>query len=674
MQALVSCRGDDDIRPRGGRKLSDLGDAGIFLSLAPRVDVFFPPLKRTRVSAPFIPQDWEMLGSRCKQMCSLNALSDECLLEILKRVDGDRERSVAACVSKRWLTLLGTTNISMVPLTAPPSSKSGALCGEQQQPKKRLPDLNETAKDEIDEDEEEEPIPLENCDKRPSRCLEGKAATDVRLLALAIGTGGQGGVGELSIRADGSSRRVTDVGLGAVARSSPSLRVLSLWNTPYITDKGLSQIANRCPLLEKLDLSRCPQITDKGISAIAMNCARLSSLTIESCPMVGNDCLWAVGHFCPKLRSVSLTDLALVGDKGVGSLLSSSSSSLRKISLRRLSITDLSLAVVGHYGKATVKLIFADLPNVTERGLWVMGCARGLQQLKSLTIISSGATDLGLEAVAKGCPLLKQLSLQRCTHLSDSGLRKLSAAAASLEILQLEECNLITLPGVAGALLTFSARFRSLSLVRCLGFRDVESYPESLPLHSSLKSLSIRQCPGFGNSGLAFVGKLCRQLRRISLSVLPGVSDAGLLSLSKGCKLGLVKVNLGGCVNVTDAAVAALAKRHGGTLQALDLGGCTMVTDESLLAISDSCFLLQDVDVSKSAITDAGVAALASGVGLNLRILSVSGCPDISARSLVHLSNLCPSLVGLNLQLCDLLTGHDIASFQSKMGQCDVLS
>ncbi|CAA6672659.1 unnamed protein product [Spirodela intermedia] len=634
MQALVSCRGDDDIRPRGGRKLSDLGDAGIFLSLAPRVDVFFPPLKRTRVSAPFIPQGWEMLGSRCKQMCSLNALSDECLLEILKRVDGDRERSVAACVSKRWLTLLGTTNISMVPLTAPPSSKSGALCGEQQQPKKRLPDLNETAKDEIDEDEEEEPIPLENCDKRPSRCLEGKAATDVRLLALAIGTGGQGGVGELSIRADGSSRRVTDVGLGAVARSSPSLRVLSLWNTPYITDKGLSQIANRCPLLEKLDLSRCPQITDKGISAIAMNCARLSSLTIESCPMVGNDCLWAVGHFCPKLRSVSLTDLALVGDKGVGSLLSSSSSSLRKISLRRLSITDLSLA-----------LIFADLPNVTERGLWVMGCARGLQQLKSLTIISSGATDLGLEAVAKGCPLLKQLSLQRCTHLSDSGLRKLSAAAASLEILQLEECNLITLPGVAGALLTFSARFRSLSLVRCLGFRD----------HSSV--------PGFGNSGLAFVGKLCRQLRRISLSVLPG-----------GCKLGLVKVNLGGCVNVTDAAVAALAKRHGGTLQALDLGGCTMVTDESLLAISDSCFLLQDVDVSKSAITDAGVAALASGVGLNLRILSVSGCPDISARSLVHLSNLCPSLVGLNLQLCDLLTGHDIASFQSKMGQCDVLS
>lgn len=607
-------------------------------------------------------------------MCSLDALSDECLLEILKRVDGNRERSAAACVSKRWLTLLGSTNVPQVAVAAPASSKSGGSCPERQQPKKPLPDLNETAEDEIAGDEEEEPTPQENGDRRPSRCLEGKGATDVRLLAMAIGTGGQGGVGELSLRADGSGCRVTDVGLGAVARSSPSLRVVSLWNTPYITDKGLSRIADHCPLLEKLDLSRCPQITDKGVSAIAMKCPRLSSLTIESCPMVGNDCLWAVGHFCPKLRSVSLTDLALVGDKGVGSLLSSSSSSLCKISLRRLSITDLSIAVVGHYGKAVEQLIFADLPNVTERGLWVMGCARGLQQLKSLTMISSGVTDLGLEAVAKGCPLLKQLSLQRCAHLSDSGLRKFSAAAASLEILQLEECNLVTLPGVAGALLTFSARFRSITLVRCLGFRDVESYPESLPSHSSLKSLSIRQCPGFGNSGLAFVGKLCRQLRRISLSALPGVSDAGLLSLFEGCRLGLVKVSLGGCAKVTDAAVAALAKRHGGTLQALDLGGCTMVTDESLLAISNSCFLLQDVDVSKSAITDTGVAAMASAVGLNLRILSVSGCPDISARSLVHLSNLCQSLVGLNLQLCDSLTGHDIASFQSKMGQCDVLS
>ncbi|MQM00337.1 hypothetical protein Taro_033069, partial [Colocasia esculenta] len=663
MRALVDFGGGVDVR-HGGRLLSDLVDSSLFLSLAPRVDVYCPFLKRTRVSAPFIPQGWKKWENQSIKVCSIDSLTDECLFEILKRLGGKNERSIAACVSKRWLMLLSSIPSSEVPPPAPKLSVSS------KQQKKFLPDLNETADDEDDE-QEEEIFLLVDDDNCPSRCLEGTEATDTRLVAMAVGTGSQGGVGELMVR---GSRLVTDVGVGAVARNSPSLKVLSMWNTPDITDEALSQIANCCPLLEKLDLYKCPLISDKGITAIAMKCPGLSSLTIQSCQKIGDEGLQAIGHFCLNLKSISIVDSMLVGDCGVAGLVSSASSSLQKIKLQRLAITDMSLAVIGHYGKAITDLIFANLPNVGEKGFWVMGSARGLLKLKSFTIASCGVTDVGLEAVAKGCPMLKQLCLQRC-HLSDAGMKKFAAAAAgSLEILQLEECNCITLCGIVGVLLSCKAKVRSLTLVRCMGIRDVSSFPASLPSCLALRLLSIRHCPGFGNSSLALIGKLCRRLQHLNLCELSGVTDAALIPLFQGCESGLLKVSLGGCVNVTDAAVSVLAKRHGATFQTLNLEGCRKVTDESLSAIADCCVMLKDLDVSRTAITDDGVTALTCAIGSNLKILSLSGCSNISARTLLHLSNVCHSLLGLNLQQCNLVSSHDIASFQKKMWQCDIVA
>ncbi|MQM09849.1 hypothetical protein Taro_042725 [Colocasia esculenta] len=661
--------GDDDIH-HGGRLFSGLMDSSCYLSLS-RVDVYCPPLKRARVNAPFIPQGWENWENPTKLACSIDALPDECLFEILRRVEGKRERSISACVSKRWLMLLSSIRKCDVSSSSPSSiSKADASCDHRKKP---LPDLNESS---VDEDlQEEEPVLFEEDAKCPSKCLEGKEATDTRLVAMAVGTGNRGGLGELLIRGCNNSRPVTDVGLGAIARGSPSLRVLSLWNSPSITDEGLTEIANCCPLLEKLDICKCPLISDKGITAIANKCPNLSSLTIESCQKIGDGGLQAIGRCCQNLWSVSVADLGLVGDQGIASLVSSTSSSLQKIRLQHLKITDASLAVIGLYGKEVADLVFANLPNISEKGFWVMGSGRGLQKLRSLIVISCGVTDVGLKAVAEGCPQLKKLCLRKSTYLSDAGLNGLLAAAGALENLQLEECNRISLVGIFGAILNGNAKLRSLELARCMGIKDISTYPASVPACClPLQSLSISHCPGFGNTSVSLVGKLCPKLQYISLIGLVGLSDAGLLPLIEGCDQGLAKVSLDGCINITDAAVSALAKRHGRTLQTLSLEGCRKVTDESLLAIADSCFLLDDLDVSKSAITDEGVAALASSIGINLQVLSLSGCSKISARSLQHLKNLGHSLVGLNLQVCNLISAHAITSFQKKMWQCDILS
>ncbi|MFS7917057.1 putative leucine-rich repeat domain superfamily, F-box-like domain superfamily [Helianthus anomalus] len=246
-----------------------------------------------------------------------------------------------------------------------------------------------------------------------TRCLEGKKATDRRLQSVVVGTSAPGGLGKLSVR---GSNKVTKLGFTAIAHGCPSLKVLSLWNVPSIGDESLIEISKECHLLEKLDLSHCNSISNK---AIVRCCLNLQSITINNCPNVG--------------------------DQGVATLLSSLSSVLKKVKLQSLNITDFSLAVIGHYRKSITNLALIGLQTASQKGFWAMGSAKGLQSLTPLTVVSCyGITDLSLEAIAKGCGLLKQTFVKKCCFVSDKGLISFTEAAELLECLQLEECNRIS--------------------------------------------------------------------------------------------------------------------------------------------------------------------------------------------------------------------------------------
>ncbi|KAK4375229.1 hypothetical protein RND71_005906 [Anisodus tanguticus] len=409
-----------------------------------------------------------------------------------------------------------------------------------------------------------------------TRSLDGKKATDARLAVIAVGTASHGGLGKLSIRGNNP------------CRGCPSLRDLSLWNVSSVGDEGLSEIAHGCHLLEKLDLCQCPAVTDKSLLDIAKNCPNLTFLTIDSCSNIGNESLQAVGRYCPNLKVIAVNNCPLIGDQGISGLFSSAGHVLIRVKLQALNISDVSLAVIGHYGIAVTDLALGGLRSVKERGFWVMGNGQGLQKLKSLTISAcNGVSDLGLQAICKGCPNLKLFCLQKCDDLSDNGLVAFVKASVLLENLQLEECHGITQTGFFGV------------LFNC------------------------------GNATIAVLGRLCPELTHLELSGLLGITDEGLFPLVQSCEASLVEVNLSGCVNVADKSVSAIAKLHGGTLESLIIDGCRHVTDETLVEISNSCWLLDELDVSKCGITDSGIANLASAVQLTLQILSLSGCPMV---------------------------------------------
>ncbi|KAJ4839322.1 hypothetical protein Tsubulata_018136 [Turnera subulata] len=641
MSKLFGFAGENDFCPRGPIYTKPQ-EPSLFLSLGHHVDVYYPSCKRSRISAPFV-----FCGERFEQkkQPSIEVLPDECLFEIFRRLPGGEERSACACVSKRWLSLL--SNICRDELC---NRKTTALNSES-----------------VQQDVEG--------DGYLSRSLEGKKATDVRLAAIAVGTASRGGLGKLSIRGSSATRGVTNTGLRAIARSCPSLRALSMWNLPAIEDGGLSEIANGCHLLEKLDLSHCSSITDKSLVAIANNCPNLTDLVLESCPRIGNEGLIAVGQRCPNLKSVSIKNCPAIGDQGIAGLVSSATFVLSKVKLQGLNITDVSLAVIGHYGKAVTDLVLTSLPNVSERGFWVMGNGQGLQKLKSLTVTSClGVTDNGLEAVARGCPNLKQFCLRKSAFLSDNGLVSFAKAAGSLESLQLEECHRITQFGFFGSLLNCGAKLKAVSLVNCFGFKDLNMDMAKPSLCQSLQSLTIRNCPGFGDSSLSLLGKLCPQLQNVELSGLQGVTDAGFLPVLESSEAGLMKVNLSGCANISDKVVSRMTQLHGWTLEVLNLDGCRMITDASLVAIAENCFLLSDLDVSKCAITDSGIQALACSSQLNLQVLSLSGCSTISDCSLPALVKLGQTLLGLNLQHCNAISSSTVDTLVERLWRCDILS
>ncbi|XP_044471534.1 EIN3-binding F-box protein 1-like [Mangifera indica] len=644
MPALVNYSGDDEFR-----------SGGCLFSIGSYVDAYCPPRKRSRISAQF---GFSESLFELENQPSLDVLPDECLFEIFRRLPGGKERSSAACVSKRWLMLLSSIRKADIC-----QSKNNDLM---------LQDKEGAAS--VSNDVEMTPSNEED-DGFLSRCLEGKKATDMRLAAIAVGTSGHGGLGKLSIRASNNIRGVTNFGLSAIARGCPSLRSLSLWNVPSVGDEGLLEIAKECHLLEKLELCQCPSITNKALIEIAQSCPNLTTLILESCSKIGNEGLQAIGKFCSNLQNISIKDCPLVGDQGISTVLSSASSVLTRVKLQALKITDFSLAVIGYYGKAVTNLVLSGLQHVSEKGFWVMGNAQGLQKLVSLTITSCGGiTDVSLEAIGKGCINLKLMCLRRCFFVSDNGLVAFAKAAGSLESLQLEECNRLSQSGITGVLSDCATKLKSLTLVKCMGIKEMEM-EILMPIPcNSLRSLSIRNCSGFGNASLAMLGKLCPQLQHLDLSGLCGITDIGILPLLEGCEAGLVKVNLSGCLNLTDEVVSALARLHGETLELLSLDGCRKITDESLVAIAENCMFLSDLDVSKCAITDSGIAVLSHTEKLNLQVLSLSGCSEVSNKSMPSLKKLGKTLVGLNLQNCNSISSSIVAQLLEGLWRCDILS
>lgn len=161
--------------------------------------------------------------------------------------------------------------------------------------------------------------------------------------------------------------QVTDVGLGAVSNSS-DLEILHLVKTPECTNLGLAALAERCRLLRKLHIDgwKANRIGDDGL------------ITVAKC--------------CPNLQ-----ELVLIG----------------------VNPTKLSLEVLATNCQNLERLALCGSDTVGDAEMCCI--AAKCVALKKLCIKSCPITDLGLEALADGCPNLIKVKVKKCRGVTTGG-------------------------------------------------------------------------------------------------------------------------------------------------------------------------------------------------------------------------------------------------------------
>ncbi|KAB0348035.1 hypothetical protein FD754_012892 [Muntiacus muntjak] len=127
--------------------------------------------------------------------------------------------------------------------------------------------------------------------------------------------------------------------------------------------------------------------------------------------------------------------------------------------------------------------------------------------------------------------------------------------------------------------------------------KDLSPQPQgpSLLMLQALRELDLTACSKLTDASLTKVLRF-PQLRQLSLSLLPALTDKALVAVAKGCP-SLERLALSHCSLLSDhgwAQVASFWPR----LQHLNLSSCSQLTEQTLDSIGQACRQLRMVDVA----------------------------------------------------------------------------
>ncbi|KAJ6803530.1 putative F-box/LRR-repeat protein 3 [Iris pallida] len=319
---------------------------------------------------------------------------------------------------------------------------------------------------------------------------------------------------------------------------------------------------------------------------------------------------------------------------------------------------------MGHKGLTSVlnvatglrQLILAYYSLVTPS---LASSLQKLGKLESIKLDGCSMTTSGLIAIGSSCIALKELSLSKCSGVTDEGLSYVVAKHRDLLKLDITCCRMITDASLASITSSctslISLRMESCSLISKYGFvligqrcrlleeldlTDTELDNEGLKAISGcykLSSLKIGICLNINEEGLVHVGNGCREIHELDLYRSVGVTDASISAIARGCPM-LQIINLAYCTKITNNALRSLSKCS--MLNTLEIRGCSQVSSAALYDIALGCRQIIKLDIKKCYnIDDAGMLPLAR-FSQNLREINLSYCSisDVGLLSLASIS------------------------------------
>ncbi|KAJ4719119.1 F-box/LRR-repeat 3-like protein [Melia azedarach] len=454
------------------------------------------------------------------------------------------------------------------------------------------------------------------------------------------------------------SRFFTKVGLSSLLMNCHCLIEIDLSNWTELSDMAAAAIAE-AKNLEKLWLARCKSITDMGIGRIAACCRKLRLLCLKWCVRVSDFGVELIALKCKEIRSLDLSYLPIT-EKCLPSVLQLQH--LEELILEGChGIDDDGLASLEHSCKSLKALDMSKCQNISHVGLsslikgadclqhlalaygfWVTNdlsiCLHNFSMLQSIKLNDCSVSCSGIKAIGHWHASLKELSLSKCSGVTDEELsfvvqshkqlRNLVSKEAFVLIGQrcqyLEELDITDNEVDDEGLKSISRCFKlqSLKLGICSNITD-DGLKHVGSGCSKLKELDLYRCSGITDIGIAAVSHDCPSLEMINIAYNERVTDASLISLSKCSRLKVLEIRGCSCVSSVGLSAIAMGCKQ---LAILDIKKCFNINDNGMLPLAQNSQNLKQINLSYCSVTDAGLIALASIKHLqNITILHLVG-------------------------------------------------
>ncbi|KAM7166583.1 uncharacterized protein RBU57_007388 [Macrochelys suwanniensis] len=243
-------------------------------------------------------------------------------------------------------------------------------------------------------------------------------------------------------------------------------------------------------------------------------------------------------------------------------------------------------------------------------------------QLTSVDISWTGATDLGVIALAEASLSLQGLSANGCQLTDDAINAVVEKHGKSLSKLEIFGCHALT--------------------TKCLS-----SMARECP---NLQTLNIGRVPKVTDVCLAKIVNCLKKLTTLNITGLNVVRDRVVHFIVTQCPK-LECLVLSSCSQVTDISLVEIST-YLQTIRYLDVSGCKMVTDIGIQALAGSCCQLYYLDLSSTGTSKRGVCLLASFCHISLECVKLSFCKDVTLEAVKKLCKNCKRLKLLHLYGC----------------------
>ncbi|XP_042774270.1 leucine-rich repeat-containing protein 29 isoform X1 [Panthera leo] len=375
------------------------------------------------------------------------------------------------------------------------------------------------------------------------------------------------------------------------------LHALDLSGTGLLPEalQALGQVAGL--QLQELSLHGCQDLSTEAVAALCRLQSGLISLDLGGCSGLADGALVAISRGLGHLQCLSLRKLQRLTDAGCTAL----------GGLQELQSLDLAeCCLVSGWGLAQA-LGSGHRAPAPVASLSLAYCA----SLKDASVLS---------LISVLSPSLRVLDLSSCVALTNRTLQAICAYLTHLSVLRLAWCKELRDWGLLGlgepseeptqepqdhlrAKLRRNLRSRSLFPQLHQELEHQASGPKeppqpqgpSLLMLRALQELDLTACSKLTDASLAKVLRF-PQLRQLSLSLLPALTDKGLVAVAKGCP-SLEDLVLSHCSLLSDEGWAQAASSWP-RLRHLNLSSCSQLTEQTLDTIGQACKQLRMLDVS----------------------------------------------------------------------------